>query len=418
MRAFREPRFFGAISRGLVFAPAQRALGQLVPGLGRGVVLGVMLALMLAVLPAAAENEAAGSKAPHAILMDAETGATLFQRSADELMYPASMSKLMVLELVFKALKAGEIKLEDEWLMSEFAWRKGGAPSGTSAMMVPVGTRATVDELIKGIIVQSGNDAAIAVAEALGGNEPLFAEKMTEEARSLGLKKSTFKNATGLFHPEHRVTARELAQLARYVIREYPEEYKLFSLREFQYRKHKFINRNPLLNLVPGIDGLKTGFIKEAGYGMIASAKQDNRRLIVVVNGLSTAEERRDEARRLLEWGFKGFAEAKLFDAGEVVGHARVWGGSRMFVPLTGNGDVNIWLPRSPANQKLRASIVYKWPLKGPLMKGDQVAMLRVTSSAEAMSEVPLYVAEDVGTAGTVRRGLDSILCLATRWLP
>src|SRR5262249_35238565 len=321
---------------------------------------GVAAALMLALArPALAQTEA-GSKAPHAILMDADSGATLFQRGADELMYPASMSKLIVLALVFKSLKAGEIKLQDEWLMSEFAWRKGGAPSGTSAMMVPVGTRATVEDLIKGIIVQSGNDAAIAVAEALGGNEPLFAERMTEEARRLGLKKSTFKNATGLFHPEHRMTARELAMLARYVIREYPEEYKLFSLREFQYRKHKFINRNPLLNVVPGVDGLKTGFIKEAGHGMVASAKQDNRRLIVVVNGLSTAEERRDEARRLLEWGFKGFAETKLFDAGEVVGHARVWGGSRMFVPLTGNGEVNIWLPRAPANQKLRASIVYK----------------------------------------------------------
>jgi D-alanyl-D-alanine carboxypeptidase (penicillin-binding protein 5/6) len=367
--------------------------------------------------PVLAQGEMA-VKAPHAILMDADSGATMFQRGADELIYPASMSKLMVLEMVFKALKAGEIKLEDEWIVSEFAWRKGGAPSGTSAMMVPVGTKATVDELLKGIVVQSGNDAAIAVAEALGGNEPLFAQMMTQEARRIGLKKSVFKNATGLFQPEHQMTVRELAMLARYLIREYPEQYNLFSLREFQYRKHKFINRNPLLNLVNGVDGLKTGFIKEAGYGIVASAKQENRRLIVVVSGVATADERRDEARRLLDWGFKGFAEAKLFDAGEVVGHARVWGGQHMFVPLTGNGEVNIWLPRMPTNQKLRASIVYKWPLKGPLAKGDQVAMLRVISSTDAMSEVPLYVAEDVARAGTLRRGLDSLLCLATRWLP
>jgi D-alanyl-D-alanine carboxypeptidase (penicillin-binding protein 5/6) len=163
---------------------------------------------------------------------------------------------------------------------------------------------------------------------------------------------------------------------------------------------------------------LKTGFIKESGHGMVASAKQDSRRLIAVVSGLPTAEERRDDARRLLEWGFKGFAEAKLFDAGEVVGHARVWGGQRMFVPLTGKGDVMVWLPRLPANPKLRANIVYKWPLKGPLAKGEQVAMLRVTSASDAMSEVPLYVAEDVAPAGTLRRGLDSLLCLATRWLP
>jgi D-alanyl-D-alanine carboxypeptidase (penicillin-binding protein 5/6) len=383
------------------------------------------LAVLLAVLPlstaAAAPVHAQGDvlvKAPHAILMDADIGATLFQRGADELIYPASMSKLMVVTLVFKALQAGEIKLDDEWLMSEFAWRKGGAPSGTSAMMVPVGTRATVEDLLKGIIVQSGNDAAIAVAEALGGNEPTFAELMTQEARRIGLKKSVFKNATGLFHSEHRMTARELALLAQHLIREYPELYKMFALREFPYRRHKFINRNPLLTLVPGVDGLKTGFIKEAGYGMVASAKDENRRLIVVVSGLATADESRDDARRLLEWGFKGFAESKLFDAGEVIGHARVWGGKHMFVPLAGKGDVTIWLPRSQANQRLRAQIVYQWPLKGPLAKGDRVAMLRVTSSAEQMSEVPLYAAEDVARSGTMSRGLDSLLCLATRWLP
>jgi len=383
------------------------------------------LAVLLAVLPlsaaAAAPVHAQGDvlvKAPHAILMDADRGATLFQRGADELIYPASMSKLMVVTMVFRALQAGEIKLEDEWLMSEFAWRKGGAPSGTSAMMVPVGTRATVEDLLKGIIVQSGNDAAIAVAEALGGNEPTFAESMTQEARRIGLKKSVFKNATGLFHSEHRMTARELALLAQHLIREYPELYKMFALREFPYRRHKFINRNPLLTLVPGVDGLKTGFIKEGGYGMVASAKEDNRRLIVVVSGLATADERRDDARRLLEWGFKGFAESKLFDAGEVIGHAQVWGGKHMFVPLAGKNDVTIWLPRSQANQRLRAQIVYQWPLKGPLAKGDRVAMLRVTSSAEQMSEVPLYAAEDVARSGTMSRGLDSLLCLATRWLP
>jgi D-alanyl-D-alanine carboxypeptidase (penicillin-binding protein 5/6) len=383
------------------------------------------LALFACLLPFLAEPAASlhaqpevTVKAPHAILIEAETGATLFQRGADDLIYPASMSKLMVLVMVFKALKAEEIKLDDQWLMSEYAWRKGGAPSGTSAMMVPVGTKATVEELLKGIIVQSGNDAAIAVAEALGGNEPRFAEMMTQEARRIGLKKSVFKNATGLFHPEHQMTVRDLAMLAEYLIREYPEQYKMFSLREFPYRRHKFINRNPLLNIVDGVDGLKTGFIKEAGYGMVASAKQENRRLIAVVSGLATAEERREDTRRLLEWGFKGFAETKLFDAGEVIGHARVWGGEHMFVPLTGKGDVMIWLPRVPANQKLRANIIYKWPLKGPLAKGDRVAMLRVTSSSDATNEVPLYAAEDVAPSGTLRRGLDSLLCLATRWLP
>ena len=357
-------------------------------------------------------------KAPHAILMDADTGAIMFQRAADELIYPASMSKLMTLAVAFKAIKAGEINLEDEFFMSEYAWRKGGAPSGTSAMMVPVGKKAKLEELLKGITVQSGNDAAISIAENMSGNESLFVKRMNAEARQIGLKKSSFTNPTGLHDPGHQMTARELAILARHIIRTYPDLYELFALKEFNYLKHRFINRNPLLGQVTGLDGLKTGFTKEAGNGIVASAKQDGRRLIAVVAGDATADERRDDARRLLEWGFRAFAETKLFDAGEIVGHARVWGGQRMYVPLSGKGDINVWLPRNMANQKLRANIVYQWPLKPPLKKGDQVAVLRVTTSSETMNEVPLFVAEDVEQAGPMRRGFDSILCLATRWLP
>jgi len=357
-------------------------------------------------------------KAPHAILMDAETGAIIFQRAAEELFYPASMSKLMTLAVAFKALKAGEITLEDEFFMSEYAWRKGGAPSGTSAMMVPVGKKAKVEELLKGITVQSGNDAAISIAENMAGNESLFVKRMNEEARQLGLKKSSFTNPTGLHDPGHQMTARDLAILARHIIRTYPDFYELFALKEFTYLKHRFINRNPLLGQVAGVDGLKTGFTKEAGHGIVAAAKQDGRRLIAVIAGDATADDRRDDARRLLEWGFRAFAETKLFDAGEIVGHARVWGGQRMYVPLAGKGDINVWLPRNMANQKLRANIVYQWPLKPPLKKGEQVAVLRVTTSSETMNEVPLFVAEDVEQAGPMRRGFDSILCLATRWLP
>jgi len=379
---------------------------------------GLALSIVLALGGAALAQTEFSVKAQQAILMDADTGAIMYQRNADELMHPASMSKLMTLAVVFKALKAGEIKLSDEFLMSENAWRKGGAPSGTSAMFVPLGTKATVEELIKGITVQSGNDAAISIAENMAGAEDVFADRMTQEARALGLKKSVFKNATGLYQPEHQMTARELAMLARHVIQEYPDYYGYFALKEFPYRKHKFINRNPLMNLVVGIDGLKTGYIKESGYGIVASAKQEGRRLIAVLNGCATAEERRDEARRLLEWGFKNFSEVKLFDAGEVVGHARVWGGERMFVPLTGNGDVNIWLARQPANPRLRALIIYNGPLKPPLRKGEQVARLRVTTPSETTNEVPLYVAEDVERAGVMRRGLDTLLYLATRWIP
>lgn len=357
------------------------------------------------------------TKARQAILMDAESGAILFQYKANELMQPASMSKLMTLAMVFKALKSGQIKLEDEYLMSVNAWRKGGGPSGTSAMMVPVNTREKLDSLLQGIVVQSGNDASIAIAEAMAGTEDAFARMMTEEAKKLGMKSSTFKNATGLYDPEHLTTARDLAVLARHLIREHADLYPRFAQREFAYRKHKFPNRNPLLSAGLGIDGLKTGFIKESGYGIVASAKQDNRRLILVINGLDRQEDRKAEAIRLLEWGFKSFTEFKLFNAGEVVGQARVWGGSQMWVRLDGGeGDLAVILPRYPANQKLKAEIIYKGPLKTPIRKGDRVAMLRVTSSSQAVNEVPLYAAEDVEGGGVIRRGLDTILHMAFRW--
>ena len=384
-----------------------------------------LLALLPATTLAAAPATEFTIKARQAVLMDADSGAVLFQFNADELAPPASMSKLMTLAVLFRAIKAGTVKLEDEFLMSENAWRKGGGPSGTSAMFVSLGARAKVDELIRGIIVQSGNDAAISVAENVAGSEDSFAQQMNEEARRIGLTKATFRNATGLYHPEHLMTVRELAKLGRFLLREYPEYAPIYVQREMFYtetkspfKKHRFINRNPLVFMNVGAEGLKTGHLKESGYGIVAVAKQEQRRLVLVINGLATEADRKDEARRLLEWGFKAFGDFKLFDAGEVVGRARVLGGDRMHVPLTGNGDLTVALPRFPANQKLKAEIIYQGPLKPPIRKGDEVARLRVTSSTDATSEVPLYAAEDVQPVGTFRRGFDTLLHMATRWLP
>lgn len=373
---------------------------------------------LAAPLSAAAQTADFKPKARQAILMDAASGAILYQHQADELTPPASMSKLMTLAVLFKALKSEQLRGSDEFLMSERAWRQGGAPSGTSAMMVPVNTKVRLDELVQGIIIQSGNDACIAVAEGMAGSEDAFARLMEAHARTLGLTKSTFRNATGLYHPEHLMSARELAILARHLITTYPDYYAIFGQKEFLYRKHKFINRNPLLFLDINADGLKTGFIKEAGYGLVGSALQDGRRLIVVVGGLATANDRKDEAKRLLEWGFKSFTEFKVFDAGEDVGQARVWGGERMYVRLTGQGDLAVILPRFPANQRLKGEIIYKAPLKAPVRKGDQVAKLRVTSTSGAVNELPLFAAESIETGGVMRRGLDSLVHLAFRWVP
>lgn len=371
----------------------------------------------VAAFAAAPETQNYVTKAQRAILIDASDGAVLFAHKADELAPPASMSKLMTLAVLFRALKAGQIKTSDEYLMSVNAWRKGGAPSGTSAMMVPVNTKATIDDLIKGIAVQSGNDASIAVAEGMSGSEEAFAKTMAEEAKRIGLTKSTFVNSTGLHDENHLMTARDLATLARYIVTEYPEYYQVFGLKEWQYRKHKFFNRNPLLFLGIGADGMKTGHTKEAGYGLVASAVQEGKRLIVVVGGHANADERKAEAAKLLEWGFKSFSLVKVFDDGEVVGRARVWGGSRMYVPLTGKGDVLISLPKYPANQRLSAEIVYKAPLKPPVKKGDQVATLKIMSTSSSATEVPLFAAEDVEPAGIAWRGVDTLVLMALRRL-
>jgi len=379
----------------------------------------LLAATALALLPAqawtAAKPFSTGAKS--AILMDADIGAILYQHNADELLPPASMSKLMTLAVAFKAIKDGRISLDEEFLVSEHAWRTGGAPSRTSAMFIPLNTKVTVGQLIQGIIVQSGNDAAIAIAENMAGTEEAFAKYMTAEARRLGLSKSTFKNPTGLYDPDQLMTARELALLSLHLIKQYPGLYKIFSQTRFKFRKHNFINRNPLLFAKIGVDGLKTGFVKEAGYCMAASAVRDGKRLVAVVMGLPSKQARKREMTRLLDWGFRSFASFKLFDPGEVVAYARVWGGESFYVPLTGKGELSVILPRVPANPRLKAQVIYHGPLKPPVKKGDQVATLRVTSETNAVNEVPLYAAQDVEPGGLVRRGLDSLAHLALSWV-
>jgi D-alanyl-D-alanine carboxypeptidase (penicillin-binding protein 5/6) len=380
----------------------------------------LLLLVTAIVLPcvALAQGGTFATRAKAAVLLDADTGAIFYQYNADALMSPASVSKLMTAAVVFRAVKEGRIKLTDEFEMSEHAWRTGGAPSRTSSMFVPIHTTATVDDLIKGMLIQSANDAAICLAEALGGTEEQFAKRMAVEAKRIGLTKSTFANPTGLYDPGQQMTARDIGFLANFLMKEYPEFYPIFSQKEFNYRKYKFRNRNPLLFVEGlGADGLKTGQVKESGYNLVGSAVQNGKRLIVVVMGLTTEQERTAEAKKLLDWGFNAFAPFKLFNAGETVGSARVWGGEKFYVPLTGNGPVMVMLPRAPENPRLKAEITYSGPLKPPIKKGDKVATLRVTSQANAVSEVPLYAAEDVEPGGLMRRGLDSLAHLAFSWV-
>src|SRR6185312_7036631 len=267
-------------------------------------------------------------EAPTAILIEATSGSVLFEKNADELRAPSSMMKLMTAEVVFHAIKHGDVKPTDEYRISENAWRRGGAPSGTSTMFAALNSKVSVDDLLHGALIQSGNDACIALAEGMAGNEHIFAtDFMTKRARELDLTQSTFANSNGLPDPGNKMTVRELAKLARYIILTYPDYYKLFGEKEFTWNKIKQPNRNPLLNSLEGADGLKTGYTKEGGYGMVGSAVQNGTRLIVVVNGLEDSEDRASEAKKMLEWGFRNFETRTLFAADQTLGYARVFGG-------------------------------------------------------------------------------------------
>jgi D-alanyl-D-alanine carboxypeptidase (penicillin-binding protein 5/6) len=357
------------------------------------------------------------TEAPFAILLEAGTRTVLFEKNADEMMSPASMSKLMTLAVVFQALDEGKITLDTEFPVSEFAWRTGGAPSGTSAMFAPLNSKVKVVDLLQGITVQSGNDACIVLAEGLAGSEDAFAEQMNDYARRIGLKKSNFVNSTGLPNPKHLMTARELAYLALHIIEQFPKYYPYFQQKEFRYRTHAFYNRNPLIYANIGADGLKTGFTAESGYGIVGSAVGDGRRLIVVQNGIKSQSGRKDDATRMLNWGFRSFERFVLFKADEVVGEALVWGGEQRYVKLRGNGDVSLLLPKNAKQKKLHGEIVYLGPVKPPIKTGDRIGELRVTAEGGITTSAPLYAGESVESAGIVKQGVDSLLHLGLGWL-
>jgi D-alanyl-D-alanine carboxypeptidase (penicillin-binding protein 5/6) len=350
------------------------------------------------------------SKAPFAILMDSRSGKVYFENNADALMAPASMSKIMTMIMVFEGLKAGRLHFNDEFTISENAWRHGGGVSGGSTMYAILNSRVRLEDLVQGVIIQSANDACITIAEGIAGTEEAFADQMTRRARELGLKKSVFKNANGLPHPEHKVTARELAQLARYLIEVFPSEYRLYSQPDFTWNNIRQQNRNPLLGSYPGADGVKTGYTKESGYGLVGSASRDGRRLIVVVNGLKTAQERATEARKLLDFGFRQFHSYELFGGNETVGDARVWGGTSSWVRLVAHEPVRVLLSEQE-KPSARTEIVYRGPLIAPVSEGQEVGFMRLTIDGKVVSRVPLITGGNVPSSPDMwRKALDSVM--------
>ncbi|OHV81737.1 D-alanyl-D-alanine carboxypeptidase family protein [Rhizobium sp. LCM 4573] len=378
----------------------------------------ILQALCLAVVVRAQEAPALAfpTKAKQVYMVEAKTGTVLLASNENQSFPAASLAKLMTMEIVFDALKQGDVTPDTMFPVSEHAWRSGGAPSGTTTMFAALKSQIRVDDLVKGVIVQNANDGCIILAEGLSGSEGEFAARMTARAKELGLSRSVFGNATGLPGAESRTTARDLVELARHTYRSYPEFYPIYSQPDFEWNKIFQRNKNPLLSLNMGIDGLGAGFAEGSGFAFVASAERDGTRLFLAMGGLASDKERLDEARRVLEWGLSSFETKVLFKRGEVVGQASVYGGSQRHVDLVSTEPVDIYLAtKNP--ERLTGRIVYRWPLRAPVVEGQEVGTLRIFSGDKLVREVPLVTASTVGTGSLASRATDALLELMFFWL-
>lgn len=375
-----------------------------------------LLLPLCALAQAAPVSGAFDTKAKQAFLVDGRTGTILFSRREDETVTAASLAKAMTLAVVFKALRAGEISLDTTYPVSEYAWRTGGAPSRTATMFAALKSQVRVEDLVRGVAVQAANDACIILAEGLAGSEGAFSARMNEEAKALGLANSRFANATGLPDPGNRVSMRDLVTLARHLQQTYPEFYRYYAEPEFEWNRIKQRNRNPLVSMNIGADGLVMGFAEDAGYGLIASLERDGRRLFLAMSGLSSDKERLDEARRIIDWGMTAFVTKTLFKAGETVAEASVYGGSSGGVTLVTPQNVDVLLPVDNA-ERLSARVVYSWPLRAPVAPGQQVGVLRIWNGDRFLREVPLETAGAVEVGTLTRRARDALQELLFFWL-
>lgn len=371
--------------------------------------LSLLFGLMAGLLCAATSGYAQQGPsiaAPQAILVDFDSGTVLFEKAADTQNFPASLAKLMTMAVVFREVAEGRLSPDAELKVSEYAWRRGGAPSGGATMFAALNSSIKISDLMRGAIIPSGNDAAIILAEGIAGNELAFSVKMNDEAKRLGLESSSFHNPNGLSDPDQKTTARDLARLAAHIIREYPDLYKIYSEPDFTWSKIRQNNRNPLLGMSLGADGFMTGYLKESGFNLVGSAVQDGQRLIVVIMGAKTDKERAEDARKLLEWGFRSFESRLLFGQDQTVGEATLYGGMKGSVPLVGTGPIKVLVPRS-GDERISARIRYEGPIVAPVEKGAKVARLEVSRGDQVALEVPLYASDTVEAGPLWRRALD-----------
>src|SRR6202048_2139385 len=340
--------------------------------------------------PAPKPGSGIETQAKHALVLEVETGTVLLDKGADERIPPASMSKIMTAYVVFGMLKEGRAALTDELPVSERAWRLQG-----SKMFVPIGGSISIDDLLKGMIIQSGNDACLVLAEGLAGSEEAFLELMNQKAKDIGLKDSHFTNVSGLPDPNHWMTARDLATLAIRTIKDFPDYYHYYGQVDYEYNNIKQGNRNPLLYKGVGADGLKTGHTEEAGYSLTASVARENRRIIVVIGGLPSMKARAQESERLIEWAFREFNDYRLFGAGDKVEDAEVWLGSDPKVPLTVGRDLIVTLPRK-SRKDMKVTVEYDRPIPAPVSKGQMLGKVIVTAPDVPPAEAPLIAGVSV----------------------
>lgn len=344
--------------------------------------------------------QAIETKAKNAVLMDFDTGTFFFEKKADEKMPPASMSKLMTAYMIFERLKNGSLSLDDEFIVSENAWRKGGAKTGSSTMFLNIGDKVKLSDLLRGIIVQSGNDACITAAENISGSEKEFVAQANQKAEELGLTNTHLANSTGWPNPDHYMSPKDLAVLAARIIREFPEYYSIYSEKEFTYNGIKQENRNPLLFLMPGMaDGIKTGHTSVSGHGLVGSAKKGGRRIIMVINGLKTMKERSEEAQKLMLWGFRDFDNYSVLKKDVKVVKVPVWLGDQRAVAAVPAEDIVLTLQKGQ-QKEVKARVVYETPLSAPVKKGQKIASLTLEIPDQDSKSVDLFAANDVKRLG------------------
>lgn len=348
---------------------------------------------------------------PSAILLDYDTGTILYEKDADRHFAPGTLAKVMTADVVFDALRAGKITMDTEFFVSPDAWRRGGGPSGTAAMFADVNKPVSVRNLLSGALVVSGNDAAITLAEGVGGSESGFAGLMNAQAKTIGMTNSVFRNATGFEDAAQVSTARDLALLGQHVIHTYPDYYPIFSEPSIKWNKIFQRNRDVLLGANIGADGLQVGWIKDGGYHALASAVQKDQRLVAVTLGAKSEKERLDETKRLLDWGFESFRPRRLFSAGKEIARARVFGGDRSSVGLTAHGPVLVLASRA-SGERVTAKVSYTGPLRAPVVKDTQVGELTVFRGQVGVLTVPLYTMADVPEGSLGRRAGDGLLTL------